>query len=210
MPETVPDPAAVRLGYHGSPKVADTLTRLAAASGVPATPLPYDITAPFDGIRTRTLDLMIVKFALRESDIALSRVLSQDPRAVVVAATHPLAAHSAVSVEDLAGLDLFGKPPGTLPDYVWDEVVPPHTPKGRPLTRTHVTGDIAAMMKLIAHGEAAHLSLLSLADVAPPHIRVVPVHDLPPAPVTLAWARGHALPGHVQRYLTAAEQEASR
>ncbi|MFD0550680.1 hypothetical protein ACFQ0X_16920 [Streptomyces rectiviolaceus] len=55
-----------------------------------------------------------------------------------------------------------------------------------------------------------HISLLSLADIAPPGIRVVPLHDLPPAPVTVAWRRGRELPEHIRKFITTAEAEASR
>jgi DNA-binding transcriptional LysR family regulator len=216
----LPEPAAgtaagtaaagtIRLGYHGSPEVAHRITALAALPEATVRLHQYDITDPFRGLREGELDLIIVKFSLREPDLAVSRVLTHDARAVVVGARHPLAARTSVSVEELADHDAFHRP-GNLPAYVWDEVVPPRTPAGRPIRRRHRVTDIARMMTLVAEDGAVHLSLVSLADVAPPAVRIVPVHDLPPAPVALAWHRATGLPAHVARYVQAAEQAASR
>lgn len=205
---TVTDARPIRLGYHGSTDVAYDIIRLAGWEK-PAVPLiEYDINDPFLGIREGELDLMIIKFGIREPDLAYSRVLFEDARAVVVAADHPIASRDSVSIEDLVDYDAFVRP-GNFPSYVWDEVVPPRTPSGRPIRRTHRVAAIPEMMRLVAEGVAVHISLLSLSDVAPPGIRVIPIHDLPPAPVTVAWRRG-VLPGHVEQFITAAETEATR
>ncbi|MFI9173088.1 LysR substrate-binding domain-containing protein [Streptomyces lincolnensis] len=211
MPETpLPDdPAPVRLGYHGSAGVAARIVEIAGHDPAAVRFVPYDIADPFDGLRRGELDVMIVKFGLREPDLVTSRILTYDARAAVVAAGHPLADRASVSVEDLADRDLFDCP-GKLPGYVWDEVVPRHTPAGRPLRRRHQVTEIPTMMRLVAEEGAVHLSLVSLTEVAPPAVRIVPVPDLPPAPVTLAWPRGRDLPPHVARFITSAEAGASR
>ncbi|MEV0319425.1 LysR substrate-binding domain-containing protein [Streptomyces sp. NPDC050658] len=198
----------IRFGYHGSTEVAFDIVRLAGRDKADVRLVEYDINDPFRGVREGELDLMIIKFGIREPDLVYSRVLVEDARAVVVAADHPVAARDSVSVEDLVDYDAF-LPPGKFPAYVWDEVVPPRTPSGRPIRRTRRVSAIPEMMSLVAKGEAVHISLLSLADVAPPGIRVVPVHDLPPAPVTVAWRRGE-LPDHVREFIVAAETEATR
>ncbi|GAA1170104.1 DNA-binding transcriptional LysR family regulator [Kitasatospora gansuensis] len=214
MSETTTAPPltrTVRLGYHGSAEVAHRITALAALTDVAVELSQYDIADPFRGLRQGELDVAIVKFGLREPDLAISRVLGWDARAVVVGAEHPLAAFASgsVSVEDVAEYEAFHCP-GLLPGYVWDEVVPPYTPGGRPIVRRHQVDAIPQMLALVASGVAVHLSLASLADIAPPTIRVVPVHDLPPAPVALCWHRGTDLPFHVRKFITSAEAEASR
>ncbi|BFV55547.1 hypothetical protein KCMC57_up06510 [Kitasatospora sp. CMC57] len=213
MAETTTAPPLTRtvhLGYHGSAEVAHRITALAGATEA-AELSQYDIADPFRGLRHGELDLAIVKFGLREPDLAVSRVLGWDARAVVVAVEHPLALAGAasVSVEDIARYDAFHCP-GQLPGYVWDEVVPPYTPGGRPIVRRHQVGAIPEMLALVASGAAVHLSVASLADIAPPTVRVLPVHDLPPAPVALAWHRGADLPLHVRKFIATAEAEASR
>jgi DNA-binding transcriptional LysR family regulator len=177
----------LRLGYHGSPLLP---MRIAAAAGRPDRVElgQYDITDPFRALRAGDLDVMIIKFRVREPDLVHSAVLATDGRAAVLGARHPLAGRSWISVEELAGFPAF-RCPRAFPGYVWDQVVPPATPAGRPIRRRHELRSTAQMMDLVTRGSAVHLSLLSLADVAPPAVRVVPVPDLPPAPVALAWRR---------------------
>ncbi|GAB1338687.1 hypothetical protein ACE1SV_52770 [Streptomyces sp. E-15] len=207
--QTVTDSRIVRLGYHGSTSVASDVIRLAGRDEAETILSEYDIAEPFEAVRSGRQDVMIAKFAVREPDLATTRTLTEDARAVVVAAGHPLAAHDSVSVEDVAAYDCFDRP-GDFPPYIWDEVVPPRTPAGRPLNRRHRVAVVPEMMRLVAAGAGVHLTVLSLADVAPAGVRVVPVHDLPPAPVTLAWPRERELPEHVRDFIAAAEKEAGR
>ena len=190
----------IRLGYHGSLRLP---TRIAATAGRPgSTELrQYDIRDPFRGLRAGELDVMIVKFNVKEPDLRCGAVLATDDRAAVVGARHPLARRDSVSIEELADFDTF-RCPGAFPAYVWEEVVPPVTPAGRPIRRVHDMTSAADMMKLVAGGSAVHITVLSLADVAPLTVRVVPIHDLPPAPVALAWCRD--LP-HVCDFVSNAE-----
>lgn len=67
----------------------------------------------------------------------------------------------------------------------WDEVVPPVPPGGRPIRRGFDLTTVPEMMRLIAAGAAVHLTVLSIGDVAPPTVRVLPVPDLPRASVQL-------------------------
>ncbi|MGA5559725.1 LysR substrate-binding domain-containing protein [Streptomyces platensis] len=212
MPEqtmTAAGSRTVRFGYHGSTEVASRIIRLAGREAAGVQLSEYDIADPFRGVRAGELDVMIVKFAIREPDLVSSRVLTEDARAVVVGSGHPLAARASVSIEDLAGHDAFA-PPGGFPAYVWDDVVPPRTPAGRPIRRNRRGRTVPEMMRMVAAGEALHISLISFADIAPPGIKVVPIHDLPPAPVTLAWRRGAEAHDHIREFITTAEAEASR
>ncbi|GGN56326.1 hypothetical protein GCM10012285_50850 [Streptomyces kronopolitis] len=212
MPEPAPnatDTRVIRFGYHGSADVASHIIRLAGWDEAAVRLSEYDVADPFRGVRADELDLMMIKFGLTEPDLVTSRVLTEDARAVVVGAGHPLAARESVSIEELADYDTFARP-GSFPGYVWDEVVPPRTPAGRPIRRSHLVSAIPEMMRLVSQCEAVHISLLSLADIAPPRIRVVPIHDLPPAPVTVAWRRERELPVHVREFISAAEAGAAR
>ena len=200
------DHPPVRLGYHGSPRLVG---RFLAAAGVPGDAVQlsvYDIADPFRALRAGELDLMMAKFDLREPDLQTSGVIGWDDRAVVLADHHPLAGRASVSIEELADCDVFA-PPGVLPEYVWDQVVPRRTPAGRPLHRAHRARTVPQMMAAVRSG-AVHVSLLSLADVAPDGVTVVPLHDLPPAPVTLAWRRVPALPEAARILVARAEMAA--
>jgi DNA-binding transcriptional LysR family regulator len=191
----------MRFGYHGSTEVPLTIAR---AAGRAVSLREYAVADPFRLLRAGELDMMIVKFALREPDLACSGVLATDARAAILGADHPLAGRASVSIEDLADYVAFERP-GTMPDYVWDEVVPPVTPAGRPIRREHRISTTASMIDLVSNAGAVHISLVSLTDIVPPSVRVVPIHDLPPAPVAVAWVAG---PGdeRVREFVAAAEQ----
>jgi DNA-binding transcriptional LysR family regulator len=194
----------LRFGYHGSTEVPTAIVRAAGCRDDEVELSEYAVADPFRRLRAGDLDLMIVKFTVREPDITCSGVLATDPRAAIVGANHPLAARVSVSIEELADFDAFHCP-GSMPPYVWDEVVPPVTPAGRPIHRRHHLTTTASMIDLVSHAGAVHVSLLSLADIAPPTVRVVPIDDLPPAPVAVAWVAERD-DGRVREFVASAEK----
>jgi DNA-binding transcriptional LysR family regulator len=198
----------LRFGYHGSTDVPTAIIRAAGYCEDEVELREYAVADPFRLLREGELDMMIVKFTVREPGIACSGVLATDARAAIVGADHPLAARASVSIEELAGFDAFHCP-GSMPPYVWDEVVPPVTPSGRPIHRRHHLTTTAGMIDLVANAGAVHISLLSLADVVPPTVRVVPIHDLPPAPVAVAWVAGRD-DGRVRAFAASAERARGR
>lgn len=191
----------LRFGYHGSPEVP---TGIARAAGYDVELVEYAVADPFRLLRAGELDMMIVKFSLHEPDLACSGVLATDARAAIIGANHPLAARASVSIEELADYESFDCP-GTMPGYVWDEVVPPVTAGGRPIRRGHRISTTGSMIDLVSNAGAVHISLLSLADIVPPSVRVVPIDDLPPAPVAVAWVAGQT-DERVRAFVAAAEQ----
>ncbi|MFF2352732.1 LysR substrate-binding domain-containing protein [Kitasatospora sp. NPDC058115] len=212
MPETPPaaapaPPRPVRFGVHGSSHLARRL--IAAAGTDPDTVefVPYEVTEPFRLLREGAMDLMIVKYDLFEADIAASATLAQDHRAVIVGEHHPLAGRDEVSIEEAAEYDAFSCP-GDFPPYVWDLIVPPRTPAGTPIRRVHPMTTQEGMAAVLATTQAVHVSFQSLADVVPPHIRVVPMRGLPPAPVMIGWLRGARLSPEAAALVAAAERSA--
>ena len=194
----------LRFGYHGSTEVPSAIVRAAGLRDDEVELSEYAVADPFRPLRAGELDLMIVKFTVHEPDLACSGVLATDARGAILGAHHPLADRASVSVEELADYDAF-QCPGTMPGYVWDEVVPPRTPKGKPIRRRHPITTTGGMLELVRTTDAVHISLLSLADIAPPSVRVVPIDDLPPAPVAVAWVAGRD-DGRVRAFAAAAEQ----
>ncbi|MFE0375098.1 LysR substrate-binding domain-containing protein [Streptomyces inhibens] len=197
---TTDDHGPIRFGYHGSSALVRSLIRDAGFDDTGFLLREYDVIDPFRALREGELDVMSVKFRVDEPDLAVSPVLAHDARAAVVAAGHPLAGRESVSIEELADYEAFDRP-GRMPAYVWDEVVPPRTPSGRPIRRSHQVSTIAEMMRLVAGSTAVHISLASLAEVAPPQVAVVPIHDLPSAPVAVAWRRAEPLPERVRAFV---------
>ncbi|WP_329178930.1 substrate-binding domain-containing protein [Streptomyces sp. NBC_01477] len=211
MPESTTTPSAdrpIRLGYPSSPQTALDLLAAAGLSEDQAVLAPYDLTDPFSTLRSGEFDVLVVKFGPREDDLATSEVLDWESRALVVSASHPLADRESVSVEEVAAYDAFERP-GAFPEYLWDEIVPRRTPQGREIRRRHRVNTIAEMMALVVSTDAVHLSVVSLADMAPPVVRVIPVPDLPPTPVCLAWHRGAELPPQVAKFIAAVEAASS-
>jgi DNA-binding transcriptional LysR family regulator len=196
-------PGPIRFGYHGSLPAARAIVHAAGRRDDEVELSQYDLMDPFRSLRGGLLDVMIIKFEQCEKDLRYSAVLTTDPRAAVLGVGHPLAGRESIGLEELADFDSF-RCPGTFPTDVWDQVVPPRTPAGRPIRRRHELVDLATMVDTITRTTAVHISLLSLADVAPPGTRVVPIHDLPPAPVGLAWLRDLE-PGPVHDFVADAE-----
>ncbi|WP_407288449.1 LysR substrate-binding domain-containing protein [Streptomyces sp. BP-8] len=195
----------VRLGVHGSPRLAAELVAAAGHDRRHVEFVPYDVADPFGPLRADEMDVLIVKYPLHEPDLAFSEPVLFDDRALILGAHHPLATRATVSVEEAADYDTFSCP-GDFPPYVWDQVVPPRTPGGRPVHRVHPMTTVAEMVDLLARSTTVHLSFHSLKDILPPHIRAVPLHDLPPAPVSLAWRRNTQLPLLVRQFVTDAER----
>jgi DNA-binding transcriptional LysR family regulator len=186
----------IRLGYHGSPQVAQ---RLAARSTQEVELVEYDPSDPFRALRAGDLDLMIVRWDLDEPDLETGDVVGYDARAAVVSSAHPLATRITVSIEEVAAYDAFERP-GSFPEAVWDLVVPRETPLGQQIRRVHRVGSVQEMLRLVATTKAVHISLVSLMSIAPSGIRVIPIDDLDPAPVSLAWRRGD-LPSNAEVFL---------
>jgi DNA-binding transcriptional LysR family regulator len=199
----------IRLGIHGSAQLATSIVTGAGYRLDEVEFRQYDVADPFAPLREGEQDVMIVKYGLREPDLACSEPVAFDGRAVVVGADHPLAGRDLVSIEEIADYEGF-RCPGVFPAYVWDQVVPPVTPGGRPVRRVHELTTVPAMVGVLATSSAVHLSFQSLAAVVPAHIRVIPVRDLPPAPVSLAWRRDEPLPAAVGDLIDAAERAARR
>ncbi|WP_405392155.1 LysR substrate-binding domain-containing protein [Streptomyces sp. NBC_01102] len=211
MPKA-PLPTAVRplrIGVHGSPHQARQIVAAAGYEEKQVSYLPYDVREPFRLLRTGELDVMLVKFGLREPDIATSAAVALDGRAALVRAGHALAGRESVSVEDITAYDAF-RCPGDFPPYVWDQVVPPRTPLGAPLRRVHPMGTVADMVAILEGSDSVHLSFRSLEGIVPPGIKVVPVPDLPPAPISLARLRDTRPAPDLAAFLAAAERSAAR
>ncbi|MDT0269246.1 LysR substrate-binding domain-containing protein [Streptomyces sp. DSM 44915] len=210
-PEEAPA-GPVRLGVHGP---SDQAWRIVAAAGHPREAVrlvPYEVGEPFAALRAGRADLVLVKYPRTlvthpgaEPDLAVSAPVQRDGRAVLVGTHHPLADRDAVSIEELAAFDAFACP-GDFPPHVWDLVTPPRTPAGRTVRRVHRMTTFPALTALLRTTHAVHVSFRSLASVLPPGVRAVPVTDLPPAPVALAWLRTTQPPPHVRWLVTEAER----
>ncbi|MEW2625228.1 LysR family transcriptional regulator substrate-binding protein [Streptomyces sp. NPDC048106] len=195
---------AVRLGIHETPGIAHGVIARAGLHPRDFELVPYDIRDPFRPLRTGQVDVMIVKYGLREDDITVGLPVDFDERAVLMDAEHPLAGRASLSIEDVAAYPVFERPEG-FPSYVWDLIVPPRSPAGAPIRRVHPLTTVPALVHTLTTTQAVHVSFRSVEAALPPRIRAVPLHDVPSAPISLAWPSGRELPGPVRAFLTAAE-----
>lgn len=145
-------------------------------------------------LRRREVDLTVTRLPLAQPDIVIGPLLARgDPRVVMVAIDHPLAAQPDVSVEAFADLPI--RKPADAPELA-EASCPSHTPSGRPIVPADVeVNDVSELLLLIAQGRVVHSTVAPFAEhFRHPGIAIVPVRDLPPSSTALAWLRGHEHP----------------
>jgi DNA-binding transcriptional LysR family regulator len=192
------------VGIHGSAGIARRILRLAGWAEDAVCFSEYDVMDPFRLLRAKEQHVMVVKYAVREPDLVVSLPLIEDARAVLVGAHHPLARRESVTLDDVAGYPAFRRPEN-FPADVWDRVVPPCSPAGRPLRRVHQMTTLGRMTEILTTTQAVHVSFASLDTVLPEQIKIIPMSDLPPAPVALCWLRTPPLPAAAARLVADAE-----
>lgn len=199
----------IRFGIHGSSRLAEGIIASAGHRPQEVEFVRYEATDPFRQLRQGLADVMIIKYDLLEPDLVYSGPVAHDGRAALVGSGHPLASKDSVSVEEVADYEVF-QCPGDFPPNVWDQVVPPRTPGGRELRRVHPLTTFEALTDLLTRTRAVHLSVASLAALALPGVKVLPVLDLPAAPVHLAWLREGELRADAARFVADAERNPVR
>jgi hypothetical protein len=98
-----------------------------------------------------------------------------------------------VSVEDLAGEEvaLF---PSSTPPGVYDLLVPPRTPSGRPIRRTQPVQTINEILSLVARGRIVHPTSSAVPIFDRDDVVLIPIDDLPPIPLGLVWCTSRENP----------------
>jgi hypothetical protein len=112
----------------------------------------------------------------------------------VVGLGHRLAQRRSVSFEELADEEVHHNRAG-IPAALFDAVVPPFTPSGRPIRRTQPWRSTEDVCKLIAQGRIVHPSSADVPFFQRPDLRAIPIPDMPPLPLGLIWctARTNAM-----------------
>ncbi|MFJ4932155.1 LysR substrate-binding domain-containing protein [Streptomyces sp. NPDC088736] len=202
------DAPAIRFGIHVTPDLAKGVIARTGARIEDFVLVPSSVRESFTQLRTRRVDVMLVKYSPHENDIAVGPPVGFDARAVLVGTGHPLASRDTVTVEEAAAYDAFDRPRG-FPESVWDLIVPPHTPAGTPIRRVHTLTTQEALTHTLSTTQALHFSFRSVEAGLSPGIRAVPVSDMPSAPIALAWLNGAVLPAHVRAFILAAQTGAT-
>src|SRR5215472_3102271 len=101
----------------------------------------------YRALRRGDIDILCNWLAVDESDLTAGTAFAYYQRALAVAPSHRLAARPAVSIEDLAGEEV-AQLPTTTPPAVYDLLVPPRAPSGRPIRRTQPVQTINEILSL--------------------------------------------------------------
>jgi DNA-binding transcriptional LysR family regulator len=167
------------------------LSRLTAAfqARYPACEVRLQEVGTFDAyraLRRGDIDVLCNWLAVDQPDLTAGSAFAYYPRAVAVAATHRLASQTMVSIEELAGEEAALPPPST-PQAVYDLIVPPRTPSGRPIRRTQPIQTINEILSLVARGLIVHPTSSAVPIFNREDVVLIPIDDLPPIPLGLVW-----------------------
>jgi DNA-binding transcriptional LysR family regulator len=185
----------LRVGFTnttGGPPLSRLLTAFEARNpGCETALLEIPVTDPYAALRAGEIDVLINWLALDEPDLTAGPAIDRQGRLLAVAASHPLAGRTSVSLEDLAGQPVAKAPP-TLPPELWDTLVPTATPSGKPIPRVHLVHSITEVWALVARGLIVHPAIASVAQqLRRDDIALVPIPDMPPMPLGLIWCTAH-------------------
>jgi DNA-binding transcriptional LysR family regulator len=145
-----------------------------------------EIFDAYRALRRGDIDVLCNWLAVDEPDLVAGTAFAQYERALAVAATHRLARQQAVSIEDVADEEVALLPPST-PPAVYDLLVPPRTPAGRPIRRTQPVQTINEILSLVARGRIVHPSSSAVPIFNRDDVALIPIEDLPPLPLGLVW-----------------------
>lgn len=144
---------------------------------------------PYAALRRGEIDVLVNWLEVDEADLKTGPAIAQDERILVVAANHELAKRKEIHVSDLAGYGVTGWPQ-SFPAAIADALVPPTTPEGVPIPRTHVIHTVGEIATLVARGSVVHPSVASMgAKLTRRDNVIIPIVDLPPLVLGLIWRR---------------------
>jgi DNA-binding transcriptional LysR family regulator len=174
------------------------LSRLVAAfqARYPACEVRLHEVETFDAyraLRRGDVDVLCNWLAVDQPDLIAGTAFAHYQRALAVAATHRLAGKHTVSIEDLAEEEVALLPP-TTPSAVYDLLVPPRTPSGRPIRRTQAVQTINEILSLVARGRIVHPTSSAVPIFNRDDVTLIPIGDLPPLPLGLVWCASRENP----------------
>jgi DNA-binding transcriptional LysR family regulator len=147
----------------------------------------------YRALRQGDIDVLCNWLAVDEPDLTAGAAFAHYPRALAVATSHRLAGQQTVSLEDLVEEETALLPP-SIPRAVYDLLIPPRTPSGRPVRRTQPVQTINEILSLVARGRIVHPTSSAVPIFNRNDIALVPISDLPPLPLGLVWPVGRDNP----------------
>ena len=187
----------LRVGFvltTDGPALSELITTFQAR--YPACEVRLNEVETFDAyraLRRGDIDVLCNWLAVDEPDLTAGTAFAYYPRALAVAATHRLAGQPTVSVEELADEEVALPPPST-PAAVYDMIVPPRTPSGRPIRRTQPIHTINEILSLVARGRIVHPTSSTVPIFNRDDVVLIPIDGLPPIPLGLVWCTSRENP----------------
>jgi DNA-binding transcriptional LysR family regulator len=150
-----------------------------------------DLTDPTTGLRAGLVDAALTRMPFDRTGIS-TQVLRSDPVGVVLRADDPLARRGALHVRDLDGRRWFQFPEGTDPLWraYWNGAAPGGTVRDGPVVRT--VGE--CVQAVLWNGTVGLAPLTPLGHAWPPGLTVVPLADMAPSRLVVAWNKADANP----------------
>ncbi|MFS8099688.1 LysR family transcriptional regulator [Lentzea alba] len=142
-----------------------------------------DLTDPTCGLRTNQVDVALTRGPFDETGLK-TRILRHDPVGAVLRADDPLARRDHLTTEDLDDRVWFQFPEGT--DEIWRS----YWNGGRPRKGPTVRGVQECVQSVLWNGT---VGLAPLGHDLGDELTVVPLVDLPPSPVVIAWTKDDPL-----------------
>jgi DNA-binding transcriptional LysR family regulator len=151
------------------------------------------IKDPFSPLRRGKLDVVVNWLPVGEPDLTDGPALAYYDRVLAVSPGHRLAARESISLEELAD-EVVNRPPATFPTSFADAIYPLRTPSGRIIRRVALGPDnsddewsYGALIAAVARGELVHPTMRGVAALELENLVLVPIRDLPCAPLGLIW-----------------------
>lgn len=146
-----------------------------------------DTLDPYAAVRRGDVDVLVNWLAVDEPDLTAGPAISLHSRLLVVARSHRLATRTSVLIEDLAD-EQVALPLPPFPAALYDAILPPRTPSGRPIARTQPVRSINEIAAHVAHGRIVHVTMNGVPVFARDDAVLIPIQDLAPTPLGLIWS----------------------
>jgi len=150
-----------------------------------------DLTDPTTGLRAGLVEAALTRMPFDRAGIS-TRVLRSDPVGVVLRADDPLARRGSLQVRDLGERPWFQFPEGTDPLWraYWNGAAPGGPVRDGPVVRT--VGE--CVQAVLWNGTVGLAPLTPLGHAWPPGLTVVPLADMAPSRLVVAWNKADANP----------------
>jgi DNA-binding transcriptional LysR family regulator len=149
-----------------------------------------DLTDPTAGLRAGLTDVALTRAPFEDAGAGIrTRVLRYEPVGAILRADDPLAGRESLRVGELEDRSWFRFPEGTDPVWraFWNATAPGGPRREGPEVRTvH-----ECVQAVLWNGT---IGMAPLGHDLPSGVVAVPVADLPPSPVVVAWAAAHEDP----------------